>query len=52
MLLKKGLKFATTLYEKETKKIKNKRIRNALQSDLVNVVVDQGTGLLSEKITW
>ena len=52
MLLKKGLKFATTLYKKETKKIKNKRIRNALQSDLVNVVVDQGTGLLSEKITW
>ena len=33
MLIREGLEYATTLYEKGTKKIKNKTIRGAVKSD-------------------
>ena len=52
MLIREGLKDAPTLYKKGTKRIKYKRIRNALQSDLENPAVDQGTGLICQIFTW
>ena len=51
MLIREGLKDAPTLYKKGTKRIKYKRIRNALQSDLKNPAVDQGTGLICQIFT-
>lgn len=51
ILIRVEFEYTPTLYEKETKKIKNKRIRSALQLNLSNFVVDQGNELLREKIT-
>ena len=51
ILIREEFEYTPTLYEKETKKIKNKRIRSALQLNLSNFVVDQGNELLREKIT-
>lgn len=38
-----------TLYKKGIERIKNKRIRPALQSDLANLAADQATGLARER---
>ena len=49
MLVMEGLEYAPKLYERETKRIKNKRICSALASDLANYAVDQAIGLVCRR---
>ena len=49
MLIREGLEYAPTLYEKGTKRIKNEMIPFVLQSDLAHFAIDQTTGLARER---
>ena len=44
-LIREGIEYAPILYEKGTKRIKNKIIQSALLSDFVNFAFDQDTRL-------
>ena len=51
MLTREWFEYAPTPYKKETKKIKSKRIKNALQTDLAIFAIDQGTDL-RQRFNW